>query len=138
VYGPLQSHLYRDTHTNICEYTAAVIFGALMACMAAAGIGALFLAPMLLAAMRVVFVVYYGEVGDADEMTRFGQMLWIAAGTSLAAFGIIPPIITICTAVKKWLNKRQGSGTVHSEEPSVVTQMYRAWKDKTCFRIHIK
>lgn len=133
VYGPMNE--YAAT-TDICSYGRAVMKGALVA---------------------LLILVVGG--GYATGMADFGA--WLVAGlihgftdmnvaggvvTIINAIAIIVVSLGVaCTQIGEWRSNRRAriraltsaEGYVEPE-PSVYTQWYRSFKEKTCFRVSLK
>lgn len=127
-YGPLDASYTQKYGTDICSYTQACLKGAgraLLACVAC-----MFVA-LLLADAGAYWVValMMGVLYEPDPAAIFGTMLVVVPPCALGT-------ITLISAVKERLEERRWSQ--EQKEPSALSTMYDAWKNKYCHKVEFK
>ena len=127
-YGPAHADALRRHGTDVCSYTRAVLRGLVVVAIITA-IGAI---------SAVCFADFFIWLG---VMIYFGHLIAPHTLASLAALAFLSIAITAVPVLinagvrefRRWRVKRENDSM--EREPSQVTQMYRSWKDKHCFKI---
>lgn len=129
-YGPLE---YYETNTDICRYTRAVLRGLVAVIFFTFVLGAI-------AAGLVLPVAYVAACMSVG--------IWFPPGPEV----LIMPAIIVALALmagylflKSWWEdkkieqmKAEKAQGVPTKSPSAWTEMYRAFKQKTCFKVQIQ
>lgn len=116
------------SETDICEYVRAVIKGGtLFLFLACFG---LWLGGSLLYALGNLFGFLFLDY----ELTRFATGVLLVAGGILGFFATVLIGVAIKVKFQEW----QDEQSAEDKEPGFVKLAYTKFKDKTCFKIHLK
>lgn len=116
---------------DICEYRTKVMQGIFLI-MVLYALGGIAVAIMVVQPLVwIAACIANGTWIRANDIVCAGaSVCWGLVGCAMIAYG--------CTQLgNKYVEWKNGQVVVH-KEPSMLTQMYRSWKDKVCYRIQIE
>jgi hypothetical protein len=119
-----ERRIWSDEETDICEYTRAVLKGALT--MFALG---LFIALMAFWVSASLYNIFELVFKDGVEFQPWTVIFLTLSFALMVTTGIV--------AFKEWYEKRPRKDEPE-QEPGFVKLAYRKFKDKTCARIEFK
>lgn len=126
-YGPLHDWYVLREGTDICTYTQAVFKG-LFICLITIFAGSLCGWMVVDTLMFWAFRLLTTGMMEMSEAALIGTVFFVVA----LAFFIVSFIFEGVQAMRRRHLKKEPT------EPSASSQMYRAWKDKTCFKIDFR